>query len=121
MPRELLVPNSILPRELLVAGLKGHILDIGCGTGEIDIWLARTKRDVRITGVDVCREALEVAEKHRALEPVELYQRLSFCESVIEKLPFADRSFDSCLISHTLEHIRREPRRISRAVQGRKT
>ncbi|MGA2150929.1 MAG: methyltransferase, partial [Geobacteraceae bacterium] len=46
----------------------GNILDLGCGTGEIDIWLARAKADARIDAVDLCVEALEVAREHLAKE-----------------------------------------------------
>ena len=83
----------------------GNVLDLGCGTGEIDIWLARTKADVRIEAVDLCTEALQVAREHLEVEPADVRNRISFHQSIIESLPFSDNSFDCCFISHTLEHI----------------
>ena len=86
--------------------ISGNVLDLGCGTGEIDIILAREKSSIHITAVDVCKEALDIARKHLSSEPKEIQQRVSFHESLIEKLPFVDRCFDICFISHTLEHIK---------------
>jgi ubiquinone/menaquinone biosynthesis C-methylase UbiE len=83
----------------------GNILDLGCGTGEIDIWLARAKADARIDAVDLCVEALEVAREHLAKETADVRNRIFFHQSTVESLPFDDNSFDCCFISHTLEHI----------------
>jgi 2-polyprenyl-3-methyl-5-hydroxy-6-metoxy-1,4-benzoquinol methylase len=87
------------------AEISGKVLDLGCGTGEIDIWLAREKADIRIDAVDLCAEALEVACAHLAEETADVRKRISFHQSIVESLPFAGNSFDSCFISHTLEHI----------------
>lgn len=83
--------------------LRGHILDAGCGTGEIDIWLARNGR--RITGIDVCPTAVKVAEHHLANETPDVQQRVNFYEGLIEEMPFADNSFDSCLISDLIQNV----------------
>lgn len=85
--------------------IRGNVLDLGCGTGEIDIWLARVRKDVRVAGVDVSPEALAVARKHLSKEPRAIRKRMAFHDSLIESLPFADSTFDACFMSHTFEHI----------------
>ncbi len=83
--------------------LKGHILDVGCGTGEIDIWLARYGRQV--TGIDISPTAIKVAKEHLVNQAADVQQRVNFYEGLIEEMPFPAKSFDSCFMSEVLEHV----------------
>ena len=70
------------------------ILDVGCGSGVLDRWLARhTGGAHRITAVDIhrtlLREAAALATKEGLAEHIE------FREGNAEVLPFGDNSFDS--------------------------
>ena len=85
--------------------IRGRVLDLGCGTGEIDIWLARKRPDITIDAVDISPEALSYAFKHLSGESRELRSRVKYHEALVEQLPFPDNHFDSCFSSHTLEHI----------------
>jgi len=72
------------------------MLDVGCGTGVIDRWLAqRTNRANRITAVDIStyllREAAALA-RQAGLEEV-----IEFREASGESLPFPDHSFNVTL------------------------
>lgn len=87
------------------AEIRGRVLDLGCGTGEIDIWLAREKAGVEVDAVDISGSAIATAREHLAGEPEDVRRRVRFHESAIEKLPFEDSAFDACFISHTLEHV----------------
>lgn len=78
-----------------------QVLDVGCGTGETAVWLAREGRVV--TGYDFSRAALKIAHRHSAAEPANVRQRLAFVEGDGRQLPFADQSFDTVLLSHVLE------------------
>jgi ubiquinone/menaquinone biosynthesis C-methylase UbiE len=69
------------------------VLEVGCGSGVLDRWLARrTSGAHRITGVDInpylLREAGALA-RQEGLEDV-----IEFCDGNAEALPFADDSFD---------------------------
>jgi GT2 family glycosyltransferase/2-polyprenyl-3-methyl-5-hydroxy-6-metoxy-1,4-benzoquinol methylase/glycosyltransferase involved in cell wall biosynthesis/Flp pilus assembly protein TadD len=86
--------------------IRGEVLDIGCGTGEIDVWLARTKSDVQITAADISPLGLRIAQKNIEREPKDVQNRISFVRTIAEDLPFPSNKFDSCFISHTMEHIR---------------
>jgi len=76
-----------------------HVLDVGCGSGIVDRWLARyTGKANPITGVDINRYLLGEAEKLAKRE--ELEDVLTFQEGNAESLPFPDNSFD-VTTSHT--------------------
>ncbi len=83
--------------------VQGQILDAGCGTGEIDIWLAREGYD--ITGVDISPVAIQRAVNHLLAESKEIQARIKFCQFPLERLPFSDDSFDICFMFEVLEHI----------------
>jgi len=58
---------------------EGHMLDIGCGPGDIPIRFARAFPTCRITGIDASAPMLQLAE--RAVQQVHLSERITFrCE-----------------------------------------
>jgi ubiquinone/menaquinone biosynthesis C-methylase UbiE len=68
------------------------VLEVGCGTGVLDRWLARTTKVPRITGVDINPYLLKEA---RALARQEgLEGEIEFRDGNAESLPFSDNSFD---------------------------
>jgi ubiquinone/menaquinone biosynthesis C-methylase UbiE len=80
------------------------VLDVGCGTGVIDRWLARhTAGQNRIVGVDVNRyllqEAMALARKEGPEGAVE------FREGSAEALPFPDNSFDVTMSITVIEEV----------------
>lgn len=76
------------------------ILDVGCGTGALDRWLANyTERANPITAVDVNAYLRREAEALAAKAGVD--DVISFGEGNAEALPFADASFDATM-SHTV-------------------
>jgi len=79
---------------VLLESLKpGLILDIGCGTGEQSLFLA--KRGYKVVGVDISCEMLAKANEN-AREGM-LKDRLSLVIASAEALPFRDKSFDSLI------------------------
>jgi ubiquinone/menaquinone biosynthesis C-methylase UbiE len=78
------------------------ILDVGCGTGVLDRWLAhRTAGANHIVAVDIhrtlLREAMALAQEER------LEGAITFQPGNAEALPFRDNSFDVVLSSTVME------------------
>ena len=71
------------------------ILDVGCGTGYLlkAITAGRQEQFTRVTGVEFVRpDGLNT-------------DGMEFIEAPIERLPFADGSFDTVICTHVIEHI----------------
>lgn len=78
------------------------ILEVGCGSGVLDRWLARyTAQANRIIGVDVNRYLLREAAALAAQE--ELADIIAFQEGNAEALPFPDNHVDVALSFTVLE------------------
>ena len=71
-------------RRRAVRGLRGKVLDVACGTGDMVVELA--KLGCEVTGVDLSEEMLEIAKLKVKGE------RLMAADA--ESLPFADGEFD---------------------------
>ena len=80
------------------------VLEVGCGTGVLDRWLARhTGGANRIVGIDISRyllrEAMALAGKE-GLEGV-----IEFREGSAEALPFPESSFDVAMSSTVIQRV----------------
>jgi SAM-dependent methyltransferase len=75
------------------AGLRAgqSMLDVACGTGVVSVTAARL--GARVTGLDLTPELLERARENALIARLEINWR----EGDVEKLPFADSSFDVVL------------------------
>lgn len=80
------------------------VLEVGCGTGVIDRWLAhRTAKANHIVGVDINEYLMQEA---RALVQKEgLESTVEFREGDAENLPFPDNSFDACISVTAIEEV----------------
>lgn len=71
------------------------VCDIGCGTGYLLKEIARRRGGAfeRLTGVDFVRpDGLDTSG-------------IEFVEAPIERIPYADRAFDTVICTHVIEHI----------------
>lgn len=72
-------------------------LDIGFGQGQLTKWLCRRGKQVTATGLELesygCDVELFMSQYNVRIE-----------ECSVEKMPFADKSFDAVIMSHLLEH-----------------
>ena len=88
--------NSEACLDRIADAIQGEtVLDVGCGTGFLLDHLKRARPDLALTGVDFIIE-----EGTRTRHP-----DIRFEQANIEKLPFADASFDTVVCTHVLEHI----------------
>ena len=68
-----------------------RVLDVCCGTGVVAVTAARL--GARVTGLDLTPELLQRARENAAIANLEI----DWHEGDVEKLPFADASFDAVL------------------------
>jgi SAM-dependent methyltransferase len=83
---------AALPRERMAAG---PVLDAGCGTGGFLARLAAAIPDANLVGLELDRNAAGVARR-KSERPV--------CVGSVERLPFADSSFEVVVSADVLCH-----------------
>jgi len=100
------LPFKLLHRKVL-SQLKnynpnGKLVDIGCGSGNVIIQIAKKFPNLDLIGVEISSEILELAKK-RAFE-TKLNEKIDFKNGSVEKLPFPDNSIDFMLSTLSLHH-----------------
>lgn len=92
--------QDYLAEELQNAFKNLDLIDIGCGTG---YWTQRISLTAkRITGIDINKSVLEIAETKQYSCPTEFLLMDAY------KLDFPNKKFDGALASFWLSHVRRE-------------
>lgn len=97
-------------RLLDLANLKmgDQVLDVGCGTGTLAIAAQpRVGAKGNVCGIDASPEMIARARKKAKTNGA----NVRFENAVVEKLPFADSTFDAVLGTLMLHHLGREARR----------
>jgi len=96
------------------AAEEGRVLDVGCGTGSLALFLAENRAAGQIAGVDIAAPYIAFARSRPG------GAGLSFVVGDACRLPFADSSFDTALAQLSLNFVPdaaqavREMRRIAR-------
>lgn len=96
--------SVLIPRpetELLVEAVLGsikkdeqvRILDIGCGSGNISIALAKNIYNCKVIGVDISEAALEIAQRNAELNRVEKQIKF-FIKNILEEMDVSEHRFD---------------------------
>ncbi len=80
----------------------GTLLDAGCGPGYLAVKIAGAFPGVEVTGIDISRDALELAGKLASDQPAGRSPR--FLEANIDQLPLADSSADFIVSTLALHH-----------------
>lgn len=96
--------NSRMLREAVgfLGDLDGkRVLEYGCGFGKMAVLLA--KSNARVTAFDLSPASVAVGRKRASLAEVE--NRIDFCVSAGERLPYADESFDVIIGKAILHHV----------------
>ena len=81
---------------------EGLCIDIGCGTGDLDIEIAR-RSSLKIIGLDIDADMKPLFEKR--IREAGLEKRLSFVVGDAQKLPFPDNHADAIISRGTLTFI----------------
>ncbi len=85
-------------------GKPAHVLDLGCGTGDLAINIARLAgKDVQITGIDFSLPMLEIARRKTA--EAKITASIAFINGEATKLPFPDGYFDCVGISFAFRNL----------------
>lgn len=80
------------------------VLEVGCGTGVLDRWLARhTAGAHRIVGVDINQYLLQEAEALSRKEGLD--HTIDYRQGNAEALPFADGDFDVTMSATVIEEV----------------
>jgi ubiquinone/menaquinone biosynthesis C-methylase UbiE len=80
----------------------GSVLDLGCGTGTLAIWLKQKVPEAQVTGLDADPAVLSRARRKAFAASTPL----KFVEASSTELPFADQSFDTVLSTLFFHHLR---------------
>lgn len=78
---------------------RAHVLDIGCGTGDLVVALSQRLRDARIIGMDLSPSMLLYAGRHATTDG-----RLRFIVGDAASLPFDDGAVDLVVSTLSLHH-----------------
>lgn len=96
---------------LAVACGAKRLLDLGCGSGELLVRLAREPRFQRIVGIDISTAALCAARDLLGLDQRMDDGRIALLEASFTQPDDRLREFDAALLVETIEHI--PPQRLS--------
>lgn len=80
------------------------VLDIGCGNGAVDIYLAK-KFGCKIIGIDLSGVRISNALKNLENESVEIKNKTRFKKASATNLPFKDEEFSHVFIQATIYHV----------------
>lgn len=77
--------------------VKGRVIDIGCGGGNIAKAIKKNRPDLSVYGADISRLAITQAKKHS--------EGVKFKVAPSEKLPYPSKYFDAITMYDVLEHV----------------
>lgn len=100
--RERAFRQALIQQANLSAG--AEVLDVGCGTGTLAIWMKNAFPQASITGLDGDPEILAIARRKTAATGVDI--RLEYGLSF--DIPFPDATFDRVLSSLLFHHLTRQ-------------
>ncbi len=75
-----------------------HLLDVGCGTGELVFKLTGLSYNIKAHGVDISKDMIRIAKSKLRSDVIE------FKVGDVEDLPYEDEQFDIITCSHSFHH-----------------
>ena len=106
--------HTVLERLLSMLTLHGteRILDIGCGTGELERLASQRFPGLTLVGLDATPAMVEVAREKLAGRP-----GVSVEVGEAEALPFVDECFNVVVAANMLHHVRSVPRALTEGIR----
>jgi 2-polyprenyl-3-methyl-5-hydroxy-6-metoxy-1,4-benzoquinol methylase len=89
-------------REYFPVFTEGHIIDLGCGPGDIPVRFARALSSCRITGVDASEAMIELAAA--AVKQAGLADRITFCCERFQAVSLVEPA-DAAVSNSLLHHV----------------
>ena len=80
------------------------VLDVGCGNGIVDIYLAN-KFGCNMTGIDLSGVRVSNALQNLKNEPADIMKKIKFKKASATNLPFQDGEFSHVFIQATIYHV----------------
>jgi ubiquinone/menaquinone biosynthesis C-methylase UbiE len=81
---------------------EGVIVDIGCGPGYLVAAIAKSFPNIRIIGVDISKEMVQLATD--SAYSLSLSEQVQFRQGDVKELPFQDNSVDFAVSTLSLHH-----------------
>ncbi len=83
-----------------------HILDLGCGTGDLTLAAAKKlKGSGQVTGIDISKQMIGYAKKRYEKSPFCGYHNVEFLRYDATQLPLENRSFDLIVSAFVLRNL----------------
>jgi ubiquinone/menaquinone biosynthesis C-methylase UbiE len=82
---------------------KTTILDVGCGRGDITLFLAQKAK--LVVGVDYSKDGIALANKIKKNFPQAIQKKTQFKVMNVKKMDFKDNSFDIAICIDVIEHL----------------
>lgn len=86
------IPETLTTRSV------GSVLDLGCGTGWLSVYLA--KQGFNLTGLDISVQAIKLAREWASKEDLDIH----FDVGDIADMPYPDAVFDAVVANSIFEH-----------------
>ena len=93
----------------------GSVLDVGTGTARIPVVLCHRWPHCELTGIDLSRQMLQLAEGN--IEAAGLASRISLAHTDAKHLPYDDNTFAAVISNSILHHIPQPARVLAEAVR----
>lgn len=97
------LPNKNFVDRLIELGAYGRMLDIGTGPGHIPLVVCERIPGTEVLGIDLSKNMLRHAERHRAASPHAARVRYELADA--KGLPYPTHSFDTVYSNTILHHI----------------
>lgn len=92
-------------REKFGQYIKGNVLDLGCGTGDITLRFAKAYPNCKIDGIDGSQAMLSYAQKTLAISEESISQRINFIQGILPGTSLLSSDYTAIISNSLLHHL----------------